>query len=469
MAIFGCFLAPDGPLGMRIAPPAGMAQNYRLRAALLCCGLGGLIVAGGSLRAEDALSRQELQSLQEQNRALQEQLRQQQALIDSLSKQVKLIQQATEQSNPNADRGSAEPPSNDLAPNAGAALLGQVRLSGEGGVAFLDSGSDGAYPHGEFRLDEARLFVEAPVVDNVYAYTELDLATREEPDVELRLGEAYLDFEEVSRLWGNERLLNVRLGRMYTPFGEEYQYRYAISNPLITHSLSDLWAVDEGLELYGNAGKWSYAFAVQNGGIPDTADYDGDKALAGRLSFDPVPRLHLSLSAMRTGNLDVQGDKLSAMWFGNGFFRSLGSPATTTFHSELFEGDLIWRLPHGQVHAFGGYIHYDDNDPAANNQRDVYYYSLEAVHDLSRKFYAAARFSQIFAHNGFPIVANGEFGDYLFQTLTSQIWRLSLGVGYRWSPNLLIKAEYAMERGKTTEGEKRDHEDLLGLEAAYQF
>jgi hypothetical protein len=446
-----------------------MAKHYNLRAFLLCCGAGWLIVTGGPLRAEDAISRQELQTLQEQNRALQQQLRQQQGLIDSLTRKVNHIQLTAERGGHDTAGAGPEPQVDAPTRNVGGSSLGQVRIGGEGGVVFWKTGSEGMSPQSEFRLDEARLFVESPVVDNVYFYGELNLATREEPDVELRLGEAYLEFEDVSRLWGRDRMLNLRLGRVYTPFGEEYQNRYAIDNPLISHSLSDLWSVDEGLELYGCLGKVSYAFAVQNGGIPDTADFNSDKSLAGRVGFDPSPRVHLSVSAMRTGDLNVHGDQLSAMWFGNAFFRSLGSSNTTHFGADLVEGDLQWRLPHGHLHAFGGYIHYDDNDSSANNRRDVYYYSLEGVHELGRKFYAGARFSQIFAHKGFPILADGQFGQYFFGSLTEQIWRLSLGVGYRWSQNLVLKAEYSFEGGKTTSGENRDHEDLFGLQAAFKF
>jgi hypothetical protein len=113
-------------------------------------------------------------------------------------------------------------------------------------------------PNDEFKVDEARLFVEAPIVENVYFFGEVNLATREQPDIQARLGELYLDIENISQLWHNDHLLNARVGRLYTPYGEEYLTRYAIDNPFISHSLSDLWGVDEGIELYGRAGKMSY-------------------------------------------------------------------------------------------------------------------------------------------------------------------------------------------------------------------
>ena len=107
-------------------------------------------------------------------------------------------------------------------------------------------------PNSTFRIDEARLFVEAPVWDDIYFYTELDLATRESTSLMLNVGELYLDFENVSKLWDRERLLNFRAGRFYIPFGEEYTRRFAIDNPLISHSVSDIWGSDDGVEIYGN-------------------------------------------------------------------------------------------------------------------------------------------------------------------------------------------------------------------------
>lgn len=444
-----------------MAPCCNLKPSCSFLAAVLAffCSLG----ARGETTAD---TQRQIEFLLKQNQTLQEQLEQQRGMIESLSRQIKAMQvtgqSATiEDANATLSNLGAPPPKTDGGVG--------VRLSGEGGIGFFTTGSQGMFPHSEFRVDEARLFLDASVWNDVFFYSELNLATREEPDVSLRLGETYLEFENISQLWGRDRILNLRLGRMYIPFGEEYQERYAIDNPLISHSLTDLWGVDEGVELYGRSGRFSYVLAAQNGGIPDTRDFNSDKSLAGRIGYDPNRWLHVSVSGMRTGNLAVNGDQLSAMWFGGGFIRSLGSPATTTFHGELVEGDVVALIPHGQLHAFGGYMHYGDNDPAGNNQRDVYYYALEGTRELTRKFYFAARFSQIFARNGFPLVANGNFEDYFINTLTDEIWRLSLGMGYHFSQNLVVKMEYSLERGTTTTGEQRNHEDQFSAEAAFRF
>lgn len=410
-----------------------------------------------------------LHALEEQNQILQSQLRQQQDAIDSLTRDLARVRAANSNQQSEVDQVKADL-DHPTEPAASESHLkfGNVHISGEGGLAFFDTGSEGFAPHSEFRVDEARLFVESPVWDEVYFFGEADLATRENADFDVKLGELYLDWEDISRIWGRDRQLNLRVGRMYIPFGEEYLNRYAIDNPLILHSLSDLWGFDSGVELYGSAGKFSYVAAVQNG-ADNVEQFSGDKSVAGRFSYDPTRWLHFSLSGMRTGDRNVQGDSITALWFGGGFFRSLGSPATTTFHANLAEGDAAVNWSGGHLKGFGGYARYGDNDPAADNGRNIFYYSVEGVQHLSPKFYAAGRFSEIIAPDGFPIVGNGDFGDYFFNEMTTRLWRLSLGLGYRFSDRLVVKTEYSRERGRATDGDSRDHEDFLGAETAFAF
>ncbi len=442
---------------------------------VVCAGIAGLLpMTGARARADDTADvRRQVEFLQQQNALLQDQVRQQQTVIEKLNQRVAHIEQASEQRSRELDDlksnvKDAAPTSN----KSGGFSVGKINFSGEGGVGYFHAQSEGALPNAEFRLDEAKLFAEAPVWGDVYFFTELNLATRESGDLDLRVGELYLDFEDVSKLWGRDRQLNVRAGRFDIPFGEEYLARDAIDNPLISHSLSDLWGVDEGIELYGSLGKFSYVAAVQNGGVSGTRDFNADKSVAGRLSYDPTRWLHVSASAMRTGDLDAQNDYLSETWFGGGWFRSIGSADTTVFHANLLQGDVALQFSRGHLKAFGGIAQYDDNDPNGNNRRDIYYYSVEGVVDVTRKLYAAARFSQIFADKGYPLPGGGDMGKYFFNPFGPQaeeLWRLSLGLGYRFNRHLLVKAEYTFEQGKEVGGSSRNHVNLFAAEAAFAF
>lgn len=434
------------------------------KAAILSAVAGAILLPGGpDLAAADTNNvADEVRLLREENALLKAEVQKQGSALDTLTKKVQDLEAA------DRDRAVSEGENTPPA-SPGGLSLGNVHLGAEGGVAFFNTGPGGFAPHSNFRVDETRVFVDAPIWDSVYFASDLDLATRENPDLNAKLGELYLDFEDVSQLWGKDSQLNVRAGRMQVPFGEEYQYRYAMENPLITHSLSDIWGIDPGVELYGALGKFSYAVAAQNGGANGVQDFDGDKSVAGRISYDPNAHWHFSLSGMRTGDISAQNDHMSALWFGNGFFRSIGSPATSTFHAELVEGDIAARWKSGQVKAFGGFAHYADNDPARDNDRNLFYYAVEARQNLTRKIYLAGRFSQILTDKGYPLVGLGNFGEYFFATSTKQLWRASFGAGYQFSSDLAVKAEYAIEHGTETGGGPRYDENFIGTEAVFKF
>jgi hypothetical protein len=130
------------------------------------------------------------------------------------------------------------------------------------------------------------------------------------------------------------------------------------------------------------------------------------------------------------------------------------------------------KFARGHLKAFGGFARYDDNDPAANNSRDFYYYAIEGVCDVTKKIYAAARFSQIFVKKGYPLPGQGDLGDYYyhpFGPMAENLWRCSLGIGYRFSPRLIVKAEYSFEDGKEVGGGRRENVDMFAAQAAFGF
>jgi hypothetical protein len=411
--------------------------------------------------------KKEIDELREQNRLLQQQLQEQRQMIDQLSGKVSGLQQTNEQRTAELRELKATLDNTSALPVKPKSLsLGNVVLSGEGAAGYFDSQSAGKYPNGAFLVDEARLFVDAPLMEDVYFYGEVDLQTREEYNLGVFLGELYLQAENLGKWWHQDEMLNLRLGQFYTPFGEEYQYRFAIDNALISHSLSDLWGLGAGLELYGSWQPLSYVVAVQDGGISTLNDNEADKAVSGRIGYDPASWLHLSVSGMRTGHLSVANDGISGEWFGNGFFTPLSATSTSIFQATLAEADAQAKWKGGYLRLAGGYADYDDNRPAVDDHRDIYYYYAEVLQHLAPKFYGAVRWSQILAPGGYPILANSTAFPGLS---TTDLWRLSLGLGYRFNEHLLLKIEYAFEQGRLANGGFRDHENLFGAEAAFKF
>ena len=412
-----------------------------------------LLAAASSVCATQGQSlEQRLDALEAQNNQLREELAAQKETIRDLQARL--------------ESGDADA----RMPAASGPSFGQLHISGEGGVAFFHTSSDGLHPDASFRVDEAKLFLEAPLWEATYIFSELDLVTRETNDEFFHLGELYIDFENVLRLWTDNNYLSLRVGRIDIPFGEEYLARDVIDNPLISHSLSDFWGVDEGVELYGQALGFDYVLAVQNGGHPTLEDSDADKSVAGRIGYNFKNRARISISGIRTGNISSEGDELSELWFGNGFFRNLGDAATTeTFRANVFELDAqgFWKT--GHLKLAGGVFDYDDSDTTSDNSRDGYYYYAEALQEITRKLYAAARFSHIVVDDGLPIVGYGDFGKYFFSPLlTENLWRLSLGLGYHWSDNLVAKLEYTIEEGELATGTDRDNH-FVGAEIGFKF
>lgn len=425
--------------------------------------------------------KKELQELRDQNRALQSQLQQQQQKIDDLTRKFAGVQETNQQLQSAVQSIQANPPVNapgQTAPEKPPGFsLGNVAITGEGAAGIFETGANGKDPNAAFRVPEARLFFDTPVWDDIFFHAQVDIVTPESADTGLYFGEIYLEFEDLLKKWNLDDLLNVRLGNIYVPFGEEYQYRFAIDDPLISHSLSDIWGYSPGLELYGSWKHLSYAIAVQDGGFDQLNDNTADKSIAGRIGFDPLPWLHLSASGLRTGDL-VAGEDLSEIWFGGGFFKSIGAPitatgaygttvttTTTTYGVTLGELDATGKWKTGYLKAAGGYASYSDNNIALDDHRDIYYYYVEGLQHATGKLYGVARWSQIRAGGGYPIEGDTE----TFGISTKNIWRLSLGLGYQLNSHLVLKAEYMFERGTLSGGGPRNHEDMVAAEAAFKF
>jgi hypothetical protein len=416
----------------------------------------GLALVPGLAFPQQTSPDPEVAAIREQNRLLQQQVQQQQKQIDDLRMRLDTLQEAVPAAHPAIARSTA----------------GSLHLSAEAGLAFFASGDDGTFPNSEFRVDDAKLFVEAPVWKNVYFFGGLEITTREAADEFFHTGELYLDAEDVLSS-GRDHTLNLRVGRFYLPFGEEYQERGVMVNPLITHSVADVWGIDEGVQAYGTLGLLQYNLAIQNGSHKTLHDFDPDKSVILRLAVEPTPRLRLSASAMRTGTLNVSGDGMSEVWFANAFFRALGPAATThTFATELAELDAAWKWRTGELKGAAGWVKFDDDSTSGDFSRRLRYHSLEARQNLGPGFFGAARYSAIDAPGGYPLAANGNAGKYFynpFAPLTKELERLSLGLGYRFGEPLVWKIEYTWETGRLVSGVKRNDEDMLSSIVGMKF
>lgn len=440
------------PVSLCLRPLQGLALAL---SAAACVAPARLTAA--EIRAEDVAA------LVEQNKALQARLAAQDAQLQKLQGEVDRLARDT------AARDDAIEALERRSSTRGEGK--RLSISGTGSLSFFSGQEGGQYPNSELVLDEARVLLETPVRKNTYFFAELLLATREASDENFHLGEIYVDFENVLGESVPDRLLNFRAGRLNIPFGEEYSVRYAMDNPLVTHSVTDFWGIDEGLELYGEWQKWSYAFAIQNGGISRLHDWNSDKAVTLRVGFDPTSRVHLSASAMRTGELDVANEFGSEMWLGNNVFRPMHtSTNATTFEAELLQFDAKYTWNTGNVNGAVGQGWVRDNDTLVSGDQGFDFYHLEAVQTLVGKLYGAARVSGMQFDRGYYLAGLGNWGEYFMGTeLTRKLHRVTLGAGYRFSNDLNVKVEYSWEDGKLSDGEHRDKADQLAAQLAVRF
>src|SRR4051812_16374600 len=79
---------------MEVAVSAAMAQKNNVQVVLCACLVTGFTLTGLQSRADDPSdTQQQLRNLQQKNQSLEEQLRKQQALIESLTHAVNQIQE----------------------------------------------------------------------------------------------------------------------------------------------------------------------------------------------------------------------------------------------------------------------------------------------------------------------------------------------------------------------------------------
>lgn len=429
------------------------------RTPLWLLSVGFAAALSGTPSGAQPIADDEVRALLEQNRRLVERLETQQQQIDALQSRLDDLERGT-------------PNQVDAAPAAPRGTAGQVRVGAEAAIAFFDYGREGMFPHAEFRADDARVSLEAAVWEDTYFWAEIELATREANDEFLHVGELYVDFENVAKI-GRDRALNLRIGRFHIPFGEEYQFRSPLTNPLITHSAADIWGIDEGIQAYGSVGRFSYNLAVQNGGHKTLRDFNADKAFVGRIAFNAGHGVRLSASAMRTGDLDSAQDPLSEVWIGNAFLRPVGPAATSrTYAGTLLGLDAGWRWKDGHLKAAAGWIDFEETRTDGHEQRSLRYHSLEFSQRIAGDLHGALRYSELGSPDGYPIAGQGNAGKYFHNPAAphmSEIRRLTAGLRYQFGPPLVWKVEYSREDAQTMTGADRGDTDLFASQLGVKF
>jgi hypothetical protein len=302
--------------------------------------------------------------------------------------------------------------------------------------------------------------------------------------------------QEIYLRWDNlfkQEWLNAKIGRTFTPFGEEYQRWQAIDNPFASWSTALTWGQDEGILLFGDIlpnAKLSYAAAVQNGN--ENFNFSGPhNTAAGRITAKPASWLSASISYINVGPKDMGVNRGGPEFWISGFHitplgatsADSGASPSTSVDAQGAEGDItITPGNMGSLWLRYGYFYIKDGG-GATFSRNIRYYSGEAVGYIpktDKKLYLAARYSIIgtfsptlgYQFSGLEAVDPGgglnpsPYAAFNFDQRDLSRW--SFGGGYHYSENVVLKVEYSIETAHLIEPAKTPN-NLALLNAGHNF
>lgn len=350
---------------------------------------------------------------------------------------------------------------------------------GFGAVRYLDTGEAGENRHGGFVVPDVSLFLEAHAWERTSLYVDLRLVPfGHDADKVTRTGEVYV---HVRDLWKNDagHAIGLKAGRIYIPFGEEYTWFRAPTNPLISQSAAFPYGFDEGVELYGNWNKFDWIAALTDG-ANDRSETDGPgKSLALKLSTKPTESTYVGGSFMWNGSHANSAMELSGSHFnpvGTGGVSSAGTSASEKVSSLLYEVDGRFDLAESATLSLSlGHGVVDDDDNTFD--RSLTWFAVQPRFTIDEHWFATLRWSEIGTYDsdeGYH--ADGEVlaaGNDAFGYDTQRLQRLSAGVGWQPNPRTVLKFELGRDRFWVIDGStidaNADDRTYFGLELAVSF
>ena len=347
--------------------------------------------------------------------------------------------------------------------------LAKLKIKGRAALGFFDSGKAGSYPAGSFEMPDAKLqFSFAPdAINTLVMRFNLNNATAQSPLLDYFFLQSK-DF--IPALKDSPFSLSTRLGKFKLGFGEETWSDNLVEGVLPSNSAARVTVVDEGLEFAGKVKldklklkPLGWVVSVSDGNSGVGSDSTAGKAFMGKLYHSPIEPLYLSTTYYNSGRLDSSSAEMSiaglvtrpsgendwdrTVWevdarydFGKGK-KPLDPPAFS-------DSKAIIRLSYGQFK--------DD----ANRSRDGNFGFVEGTYNLAKKFYAAGRFSFVDINGDGTATLNG--------VIANRYERYSLGGGYRWTDNTILKLGYDWNKNSWS-GIGDADDNLLSAMVATQF
>ncbi|MBI4357041.1 MAG: hypothetical protein HY559_04115 [Gammaproteobacteria bacterium] len=351
--------------------------------------------------------------------------------------------------------------------------LSKLKMKGRFAAGLFDAGQDGAKAHDTFDVPEAKfqLVFQADEKNSIVMRMDLNNATFNKVDYLYLQSKDFLPF-----LKSTPFSLSGRLGRFKLGFGEETWSNNLVESVGPSNSAVNSGVSDEGLELAGSITlnplglkPLGWVLSVSDGNTGTGSDNSKEKAWFGKLHHTPFEPVYASFSYYASGDLGTASSELS--------FAGVATPPTgaSNWTRRAWEAFLRYDFGKGkkalEPPAYSdskAFIrlslgHFSDEATGARD-RDGNYGFLEGTYNLTSKWYAAARYSVVDLENDITASLNG--------ITANRYQRYSLGAGYRWSENTLIKTGYDWnkESDRHVSGEPSDPSDnLFTLVLASQF
>ncbi len=349
--------------------------------------------------------------------------------------------------------------------------MSKLKIKGRYAAGFYDSGKSGPYPSGSFEAPEGKiqLAFEPDKINTVIMRFNVNNATAQTP----LLDYFYLQSKDfLPFLKETPFSLNSRLGRFKLGFGEETWSDNPVEGVLPSNSAPKAGGNDEGLELAGKIKLdkvglkplgWVTSISDGNSGVG--SDSSTSKAFMGKLYYTPIDPLYLSATYYDSGSLKASNTELS--------IGGLATPPTGAINWERRAWEVDARYDFGKGKkpldppAFSdskafirlSYGEFQDDDTGANERSGDFGF-LEGTYNVTKKFYTAGRYSWV--------DLDGDITASLNSVTANKYQRYSLGIGYRWSENTILKLSYDWndESGPST---VESDNDLLSAIVATQF
>ncbi|MDO8603661.1 MAG: hypothetical protein Q7O04_07430 [Candidatus Omnitrophota bacterium] len=394
--------------------------------------------------------------------------------IQALKQQVQQLMQRIEKLESEQARAKEELVKTKESGSLGAALkvdlsnsLSKLKIKGRFATGYYKSGSAGSFSSGSFEMPDAKIqFSYQPdEINTVVLRFKLDNGATGVSATSPLLDYFYLSSRDfIPSLKDTPFSLSGRIGRFKLGFGEETWSNNIVDGALPSTSAANTTVNDEGLELAGKIkldkiglNSLGWVTSVSDGNNTAGSDSGQGKAFMGKLYYTPIDPLYLSASYYDSGRLKSSDSEISIAGLRT---RPAGA---TDWQRNIWEFDTRYDFKKGKAPldplvysdskaiirlSYGGF--HDITSTAGSAERAGDFAFIEGMYNLTRKVYAAGRYSYVDLKD--------EVTASLNSVTANRYDRYSLGMGYRWSDNTLLKLGYDWnkETGSSTQEASND-------------